>query len=140
PYLQLAVAVVEADGDAARALRDQLSRVCTIGDGQAAEHDAIDACHQESVVADTTTRLDANGHRTGDGKDGLEVAALASGRVEVDDVQPPGSGGDEALGHGDRVGAVDRLLVEIALPQAYAATTAQVDRRIELHGVSASKR
>ena len=44
-----------------------------------------------------------------------------------------GAGGGEALGHGDGVDAVGRLLGEVALVEADRPTAAQVNRRIQIH-------
>ena len=63
------------------------------------------------------------------------------GRVEVDHVQPPGTGVDEPAGQHHGVPVVG-LAVEIPLDEADGTTVADVDGRVEVHhaGRSATAR
>ena len=77
--------------------------------------------------------LDLAGDAADHEADLLEVRAGAgAGRVEVDHVDPLGAGGLELAGDAHRVVVVDGLGVEVALVQAHAVTTPQVDRGIEI--------
>src|SRR5207248_9803282 len=83
PHPELAVAVVETDGDPAGALGDELGRVRSIGENKAAEHDAGDAVVEEAAVAHAAARLHVGGHGAGDGNHRVPIAALPACGVEV---------------------------------------------------------
>src|SRR5207244_6124168 len=131
PNPDLTVAVIEPNRHPPRVFGDELGGMNPIADDQAAEHDPVHARLQEAAVPDAAAGLHAGGDGSGDGHDQFAVAALPPRRVKVHDVQPAGAAVDEALGDGDGIGAVDRLLPEVALPEADAATGAQVDGRVQ---------
>ena len=102
-----------------------------------AHHHAFDAGVEQlrrrvgrpHAAADLDLAGDAADHEA----DLVEVRAGAgAGRVEVDHVDPLGAGGLELAGHAHRVVVVDGLRVEVALVQAHAVATPQVDRGIQI--------
>ena len=110
-------------------------------DRDAADHDAGHASRE--VVAGRLERADAAAelagnagclHHPGD-EPGLRRLAVA-GAVEIDDVQPAGSGGHEAAGHFDGIVAEDGLAGVVALQQPHALAPTEIDRGPEFHGAA----
>ena len=106
-----------------------------------AHHDAGDAGVGEGSggfgAAHSPAGLHRHVDRGRDGGDQLAVHRLAgAGGVEVDRVDPARAGGDEGLGHRDRVVAVDALAIEVALDELHDLPAAEVDGRVEVHQAS----
>src|SRR6185295_271558 len=81
---------------------------------------------------DTATGLDLAWHRRGDRLDLRQVRRLTgAGGVEIDDVEPLGTGRRERARHCHGVVVVDRLRGEVSLPEANGAPGTQVDRGVE---------
>ena len=102
-------------------------------------HDAGDPGDGKSLGigngAHATTGLHRRlaGHRGDDaGDDGPVDGIAGAGGVEVDDVDPAGTGVGERAGDRHRVVAVHRLLVVVALQQAHRTAGAQVDGGVQV--------
>ena len=77
--------------------------------------------------------FDRHGDGRGDGQDqGPVDRSPGAGGVEIDHVQPRGTGGGEAPGQSDRV-AVLALSAEVALGEPHRLTVSDVDGRVEVH-------
>ena len=117
-------------------LGEQLRRL----DRHTAHDDAVHTGGQ--VAADRLERADAATELAGHARRGNHPAYKLSLRwhtvlraVEVDDVQPPGAGRDEAAGHGNGILAEDGLPFIVPLEQSHALASPKIDRGPEFHVV-----
>ena len=133
----VAVAVVEADGDAAGMAGSQSFDEVGALDGCSTDHDSTHAEAEERVrdvvVAHTTAALHRRPDGTHDRGHRLTVVASTACGVEVDDVDPRRAGGLELLRHGHWVVVVGGLLLEVALCQPHDPPVAHIDGRVEIH-------
>jgi hypothetical protein len=85
-------------------------------------------------VAQPPAHLHRNVDGAADGLDELRLHRTPLARaVEIDDVQPARARGLPAPRDRDRIVAVDRLLIELALEETHAPPAAQVDRGVDDH-------
>ena len=87
-------------------------------------------------IADAAANLDRQvGERRGDAADAIGVHRKTGHRaVEIHQVQPLRAGFDPAPRHGQRIIGEDRLVIHIALTQAYAPSVLEIDRGYQQHG------
>ena len=133
PGAKLAVAVIEADGDAAGMTTHHTRYQVGLLDSRAADHDARQTCREQIVDIGFGPHASARLHRDLDSRGyGLDHRPVhgftGASRVEVDHVDPRCTGRGKGAGLGDGVVAVDGLGVEVALDKANAAAVAHVDR------------
>ena len=141
----LAVARVDADGDAAGEVARGLAHEIRIAHRGRAEDHPVDALlqpHGDGVeIADTAAEL--NGKMRG-GEDRLDrflIDGLAFERaIEIDHVQPLEALRLECFRLRRRIGVEHRRLVHFALDEAHALSVFQIDRGKQDHAVKISLR
>ena len=84
---------------------------------------------QRGEIANAAANLDLGADRATDASDRVLIDRLpAEGTVEVDDVDPFGTGFLEAARDGDGILGVDGLARHVALHETHTTATLQIDR------------
>jgi hypothetical protein len=136
-----AVAGVEADGDLLGAeVTDGFLEQLGVGDGDGSQDDAGDAEGESAFDvgqgAQAAAKLDV-GADLDDGGEGGEVGGggrFLEGTVEVDDVEPAGTGRGPTVGDGRGVGVEGGLLGGVAVTEADDGAGAEVYGGIDFYG------
>ena len=133
----LAVLGVDPHGDACAMFGDEFADKAAVGHRLGPDHNTLDAGQQRALhagaVTQAATHLDFRAGRA-DGLDCLPVAGSArEGTVEVDDMNPLGSGLDPAACGLGGVVEVHGFLIRAPLVEAHGASVLDVDCGIDVH-------